>query len=130
MAVIKGTALLYGIAGGLKTSAGGAITGVAAVTSTNATASADTKRIKGNTGNTVSFVVANKIKEVSATIVCAATVVLPTIGTVLKLEGFDAAGINGKYYVTTADFNHSNESEMTMSITLLRLPGASFSDLA
>jgi len=130
MATIKGTNVAYGIAGGLQTSAGAAVTGVAAVTSTTATASADTKRIRGNTGNTVSFVISNKVKEVSATVVCAATVVLPANGSILKLADFDAAGINGKYYVTTADFNHSNESELTMSVGLLRFPGASFSDLS
>lgn len=130
MATIKGTNVAYGIAGGLQTSGGAAVTGVAAVTTTTATASADTKRIRGNTGNTVSFVIANKIKEASATVVCAATVVLPAIGSVLKLADFDAAGINGKYYVTTSDFNHSNESELTLSLSLLRFPGASFSDLS
>ena len=69
MALVKGTQVIYGIAGGLKTSAGGAVTGVAAVTSVNATGNSETKRIRGNNGNTQAFVLSNNTTEVTATIV-------------------------------------------------------------
>jgi len=129
MATIKGTSVIYGIAGGLQTSGGVALTGVAAVTSTSGTANSETKRIRGNTGNTVSFVLSNNTTEVTASVVCANTVELPAVGSIIKLADFSASSVNGKYYVTSADEQFSNESEMTMSVNLLKFPGSSFTDL-
>ena len=53
MATIKGTAIQYGIA----TAASTGISGEAAVTSLSGGHRAETKRIKGNNGNTMSFVI-------------------------------------------------------------------------
>ena len=130
MATVKGTSIIYGVAGGLQTSAGVALTGVAAVTSTDANANSETKRIKGNNGNTQSFVFSNNTTEVTATVVTANTVELPAVGSIIKLDSFTASSVNGKYYVTSADENFSNESEMTMTVSLIKFPGSSFSDLS
>lgn len=105
------------------------MTGVAAVTSASGTANSETKRIRGNTGNTVSFVLSNNTTELTATVVCANTVELPAVGSIIKLADFTAAAVNGKYYVTSADEQFSNESEMTLSVNLIKFPGSSFSDL-
>ena len=129
MATVKGKSVVYGIAGGLQTAAGVALTGVAAVTSTDANANSETKRIRGNDGNTEALVFSNNTAEVTATVVTANTVVLPAVGSIIKLASFTAAAINGKYYVTSADENFSNESEMTMTVNLIKFPGTSFSDL-
>ena len=129
MATVKGKSVVYGIAGGLQTAAGVALTGVAAVTSTDANANSETKRIRGNDGNTEALVFSNNTTEVTATVVTAATVLLPAVGSIIKLDSFTAAAINGKYYVTSADENFSNESEMTMTVNLIKFPGSSFSDL-
>jgi hypothetical protein len=88
MATVKGKSVVYGIAGGLQTAAGVALTGVAAVTSTDANANSETKRIRGNDGNTEALVFSNNTDE-----------------------------------------NFSNESEMTMTVNLIKFPGSSFSDL-
>tara|TARA_R100001463_G_scaffold18952_3_gene46936 strand:+ start:5073 stop:5465 length:393 start_codon:yes stop_codon:yes gene_type:complete len=130
MATVKGTQVIYGIAGGLKTSGGAAVTGVAAVTSVNATGNSETKRIKGNNGNTQAFVLCNNTTEVTATVVTANTVELPAIGSVLQLDSFTASGINDKYFVTNADMNFSNESEMTMTVSLINFPSATFTNIA
>ena len=129
MATVKGKSVVYGIAGGLQTAAGVALTGVAAVTSTDANANSETKRIRGNDGNTEALVFSNNTAEVTATVVTADTVLLPAVGSIIKLASFTAAAINGKYYVTSADENFSNESEMTMTVNLIKFPGTSFSDL-
>ena len=129
MATVKGTSVIYGIAGGLQTSGGVALTCGAAVTSASGTANSETKRIRGNTGNTVSFVLSNNTTELTATVVCANTVELPEVGSIIKLADFTAAAVNGKYYVTSADEQFSNESEMTLSVNLIKFPGSSFSDL-
>lgn len=129
MATVKGKSVVYGIAGGLQTAAGAALTGVAAVTSTDANANSETKRIRGNDGNTEALVFSNNTTEVTATVVTANTVELPAVGSIIKLDSFTASGVNGKYYVTSADENFSNESEMTMTVNLIKFPGSSFSDL-
>ena len=129
MATVKGKSVVYGIAGGLQTAAGVALTGVAAVTSTDANANSETKRIRGNDGNTEALVFSNNTTEVTATVVTQDTVLLPAVGSIIKLASFTAAAINGKYYVTSADENFSNESEMTMTVNLIKFPGTSFSDL-
>ena len=129
MATVKGKSVVYGIAGGLQTAAGVALTGVAAVTSTDANANSETKRIRGNDGNTEALVFSNNTTEVTATVVTADTVLLPAVGSIIKLDSFTAAAITGKYYVTSADENFSNESEMTMTVNLIKFPCSSFSDL-
>ena len=113
----------------MQTSAGVALTGVAAVTSTDANANSETKRIRGNNGNTQSYVFSNNTTEVTATVVTANTVELPAVGSIIKLDSFTASSVNGKYYVTSADENFSNESEMTMTVNLIKFPGSSFTDL-
>ena len=122
MATVKGKSVVYGIAGGLQTAAGVALTGVAAVTSTDANANSETKRIRGNDGNTEALVFSNNTTEVTATVVTQDTVLLPAVGSIIKLASFTAAAINGKYYVTSADENFSNESEMTMTVNLIKIP--------
>lgn len=124
MATVKGTSVVYGIASNATTG----VTGEAAVTSVSGGNRAETRRIKDNTGDTMSFVISDPSKEVTASIVCASTLELSGIGDVITLANFDggSADLNGKYYCTSVDTNHSNESELTQSLTLLRLNGAAF----
>ena len=102
MATIKGTAIQYGIA----TSAATGITGEAAVTSGGHRA--ETKRIKGNNGDTMSFVISDQTVEVSATIVCTSSLAIPSIGDTITLANFDDADLNDAYYCISSDANHSN----------------------
>ena len=129
MATVKGTSVVYGIASNATTG----ITGEAAVTSLSGGNRAETKRIKGNNGDSMSYVIADTTKECTADIVCASTLELSSIGDVITLANFDggSADLNGKYYVTSADTNHSNENELTQSVSLLRFSNTSaFTDLA
>jgi hypothetical protein len=124
MATIKGTSIVYGIASNATTG----VTGEAAVTSLSGGNRAETKRIKDNTGDTMSFVISDQSREANATIVCADTLELSSVGDVIDLSNFDGgtADLNGKYYCTSADTNHSNESELTQTLSLLRLNGTPF----
>ncbi len=129
MATIKGTSVVYGIASNATTG----VTGEAAVTSLSGGNRAETKRIKGNNGNTMSFVIADTSKEANATIICDSSLELSSIGDVITLADFDGgtADLNGKYYCTSADTSHSNESELTQSLGLLSFSDTTaFSDLA
>jgi len=119
MATIKGTAIQYGIA----TSATTGITGQAAVTSVSGGHRAETKRIKGNNGDTMSFVISDQTIEVSATIVCTSSLAIPSIGDTVTLASFDDADLNDAYYCISSDANHSNESELTASVSLLSFNG-------
>ena len=124
MATVNGTSIVYGIASNATTG----VTGEAAVTSVSGGNRAETRRIKDNTGDTMSFVISDPSKEVTASIVCDSTLELSSIGDVINLQNFDggSADLNGKYYCTSVDTNHSNESELTQSLTLLRLNGTPF----
>jgi hypothetical protein len=115
MATIKGTAIQYGIA----TSATTGITGQAAVTSLSGGHRAETKRIKGNNGNTMSFVISDQTIEATATIVCTDSLAIPSIGDTITLTNFDDADLNDAYYCISSDANHSNESELTATVGLL-----------
>jgi len=115
MATIKGTAIQYGIA----TAASTGISGEAAVTSLSGGHRAETKRIKGNNGNTMSFVISDQTIEVTATIVCTSSLNIPAIGDTITLSGFDDADLNDSYYCISSDANHSNESELTATVGLL-----------
>ena len=129
MATVKGTSVVYGIASNATTG----ITGEAAVTSLSGGNRAETKRIKGNNGDTMSYVIADTTKECSADIVCASPLELSSIGDVITLANFDGvtAELHVKYYVTNVDTNHSNENELTQAVSLLRFSDTStFSDLA
>ena len=119
MATIKGTALQYGIA----TSATTGITGQAAVTSLSGGHRAETKRIKGNNGDTMSFVISDQTIEATATIVCTDSLAIPSIGDTITLANFDDADLNDDYYCISSDANHSNESELTATVGLLSFNG-------
>jgi len=119
MATIKGTALQYGIA----TSATTGITGQAAVTSLSGGHRAETKRIKGNNGDTISFVISDQTVEATATIVCTDALAIPSIGDTITLANFDDADLNDAYYCISSDANHSNESELTATVGLLSFNG-------
>jgi len=115
MATIKGTAIQYGIA----TAASTGITGQAAVTSLSGGHRAETKRIKGNNGDTMSFVISDQTVEATATIVCTDALAIPSIGDTITLANFDDADLNDAYYCISSDANHSNESELTATVGLL-----------
>jgi len=119
MATIKGTAIQYGIA----TNAATGITGEAAVTSLSGGHRAETKRIKGNNGDTMSFVISDQTIEASATIVCTDALAIPSIGDSITLANFDDADLNDDYYCISSDASHSNESELTASVSLLSFNG-------
>ena len=119
MATIKGTSLQYGIA----TSATTGITGQAAVTSLSGGHRAETKRIKGNNGDTMSFVISDQTVEATATIVCTDALAIPSIGDTITLANFDDADLNDDYYCISSDASHSNESELTASVSLLSFNG-------
>jgi len=119
MATIKGTAIQYGIA----TAASTGITGQAAVTSLSGGHRAETKRIKGNNGNTMSFVISDQTVEATATIVCTDALAIPSIGDTITLANFDDADLNDAYYCISSDANHSNESELTATVGLLSFNG-------
>ena len=119
MATIKGTAIQYGIA----TDAATGIGGEAAVTSLSGGHRAETKRIKGNNGDTMSFVISDQTIEASATIVCTDALAIPSIGDTITLSGFDDADLNDAYYCISSDANHSNESELTATVGLLSFNG-------
>jgi|TARA_Y100000034_G_scaffold37265_1_gene45791 hypothetical protein len=119
MATIKGTAIQYGIA----TSAATGITGQAAVTSLSGGHRAETKRVKGNNGDTMSFVIADPTVEATATIVCTSSLDIPAVGDTITLSNFDDADLNRAYYCTSSDANHSNESELTATVSLLDFAG-------
>ncbi len=119
MATIKGTAIQYGIA----TNAATGITGEAAVTSLSGGHRAETKRIKGNNGDTMSFVISDQTIEASATIVCTDALAIPSIGDTITLANFDDADLNDAYYCISSDASHSNESELTASVSLLSFNG-------
>lgn len=119
MSLIKGTAIQYGIA----TSATTGITGQAAVTSVSGGHRAETKRVKGNNGDTMSFVISDQTIEVTATIVCSDSLNIPAIGDTITLANFDDADLNDAYYCTSSDANHSNEAELTATVSLLSFNG-------
>ena len=119
MATIKGTAIQYGIA----TNAATGIGGEAAVTSLSGGHRAETKRIKGNNGDTMSFVISDQTIEASATIVCTDALAIPSIGDTITLANFDDADLNDDYYCISSDASHSNESELTASVSLLSFNG-------
>jgi hypothetical protein len=119
MATIKGTAIQYGIA----TAASTGITGQAAVTSLSGGHRAETKRIKGNNGDTMSFVISDQTVEATATIVCTDALAIPSIGDTITLANFDDADLNDAYYCISSDANHSNESELTATVGLLSFNG-------
>ena len=115
MATIKGTAIQYGIA----TAAATGITGQAAVTSLSGGHSAETKRVKGSNGNTMSFVISDQTIEATVSIVCTDALNIPAVGDTITLSGFDDADLNDAYYCISSDANHSNESELTATVGLL-----------
>ena len=119
MATIKGTAIQYGIA----TSATTGISGQAAVTSLSGGHRAETKRIKGNNGDTMSFVICDQTVEVNATIVCTSSLNIPAVGDTVTLSSFDDNDLNRAYYCLSSDSNHSNESELTASVSLIDFAG-------
>ncbi len=115
MATIKGTAIQYGIA----TAAATGITGQAAVTSLSGGHRAETKRVKGSNGNTMSFVISDQTIEATVSIVCTDALNIPAVGDTITLSGFDDADLNDAYYCISSDANHSNESELTATVGLL-----------
>ena len=115
MATIKGTAIQYGIA----TAAATGITGQAAVTSLSGGHRAETKRVKGSNGDTMSFVISDQTVEATVSIVCTDALDIPAIGDTITLASFDDADLNRKYYCISSDANHSNESELTATVGLL-----------
>jgi len=119
MATIKGTAIQYGIA----TAATTGVVGQAAVTSLSGGHRAETKRVKGNNGDTMSLIISDQTVEATATIVCTSALDIPAIGDTITLTGFDDADLNRAYYCTSSDANHSNESELTATVSLLDFAG-------
>ena len=115
MATVKGTAIQYGIA----TNATTGVAGQAAVTSLSGGHRAETKRIKGNNGDTMSFVICDQTVEVNATIVCTSSLNIPAVGDTITLANFDEGDLNRAYYCLSSDSNHSNESELTASVSLI-----------
>jgi len=119
MSTIKGTAIQYGIA----TAATTGVVGQAAVTSLSGGHRAETKRVKGNNGDTMSFVISDQTVEATATIVCTSSLAIPSIGDTITLSSFDDADLNDAYYCISSDANHSNESELTATVGLLSFNG-------
>ena len=115
MATIKGTAIQYGIA----TAAATGITGQAAVTSLSGGHRAETKRVKGSNGTTMSFVISAQPLAATGSIVCPDALTIPPGGATITLSGFDDADLNDAYYCISSDANHSNESELTATVGLL-----------
>ena len=115
MATVKGTAIQYGIASNATTG----VSGQAAVTSLSGGHRAETKRIKGNNGDTMSFVICDQTVEVNATIVCTSSLNIPAVGDTVNLSNFDDGDLNRAYYCLSSDANHSNESELTASVSLI-----------
>ena len=116
MATVKGTSIQYGIASN-------ATTGQAAVTNVSGGNRAETKRVKGNDGDTMSYVIADPTIEVTAEVVCSSSADIPAVGATISLSNFATAELNADYYVTSSDSNQSNENEMTASLSLLRFTG-------
>ena len=85
MATVKGTAIQYGIASNATTG----VSGQAAVTSLSGGHRAETKRIKGNNGDTMSFVICDQTVEVNATIVCTSSLNIPAVGDTFACANFD-----------------------------------------
>ena len=119
MASIKGTSIQYGIASTASTG----MTGQAAVTSVSGGNRAETKRVKGNDGDTMSYVIADPTMEVTAEVVCDSSADIPAVGATIALSNFATAELNTSYYVTSSDSNQSNENEMTASLSLSRFVG-------
>jgi hypothetical protein len=148
MATIKGTTVDFGIASNATTGFAGEVI----VTSASGGSRAETKQIKDSAGEAMSYVVFDESKEVSVDVVCAggtcsvagystnATCVAATgtwtastadigdVGDVITLANFSGGSndLNGAYYMNGCSLNYSNESEMTASLTLLRLEDAAF----
>jgi hypothetical protein len=120
MATVKGTSIQYGFA----TDASTGMTGQAAVTNVSGGNRAETKRIKGNDGDTMSYVIADPTIEVTAEVVCNSSADIPAVGAKIELTNFATAELNAEYYVTSSDSNQSNENEMTASLSLLRFTGS------
>ncbi len=123
MATVKGTNIQYGIASNATTG----MTGQAAVTNVSGGNRAETKRIKGNDGDTMSYVIADPTIEVTAEVVCSSSADIPAVGATISLSNFATAELNADYYVTSSDSNQSNENEMTASLSLLRFIGTNAS---
>ena len=120
MATIRGTGIQYGIASSATTG----MTGQAAVTNVSGGNRAETKRVKGNDGDTMSYVIADPTIEVTAEVVCNSSADIPAVGATISLSNFATAELNADYYVTSSDSNQSNENEMTASLSLLRFTGS------
>ena len=58
----------------------------------------------------------------------ASTADIGDVGDVITLANFSGGSndLNGAYYMSGCSLNYSNESEMTASLTLLRLEDAAF----
>ena len=115
MATVKGTAIQYGIASNATTG----VSGQAAVTSLSGGHRAETKRIKGNNGDTMSFVICDQTVEVNATIVCTSSLNIPAVGDTVTLSKFDDGDLNRAYYCLSSDAKHRNQSELTASVSLI-----------
>lgn len=147
MSTIKGTTVDFGIASNATTG----FTGEAIVTNASGGSRAETKQIKDSTGEAMSYVIYDESKEVSVDVVCAAgtcssaghsskvncvaaggtwtaTTDIGDVGDVITLANFSGGSnnLNGAYYMNGCALNYSNESEMTASLTLLRLEDAAF----
>jgi hypothetical protein len=151
MATIKGTTIDFGIASNATTG----FTGEAIVTSASGGSRAETKQIKGSTGEAMSYVIYDESKEVSVDVVCSAgtcsvaghsskvdcvaatgtwtaSTDIGDVGDVITLANFSGGSnnLNGKYYLAGNSLNYSNESEMTASLTLLRLEDTAFTGVS
>tara|TARA_R100001463_G_scaffold18952_3_gene46937 strand:+ start:5467 stop:5868 length:402 start_codon:yes stop_codon:yes gene_type:complete len=125
MATVEGTTVEFGIASNASTG----FTGAAIITDTSGGTRAETKQIKNSAGEAMSFVIFDESKEVSVSVVCDTNAEIGTNGSVITLANFagGTSDLNGKYYLTNSSLNYSNESEMTASLTLLRLEDGAFS---
>ena len=114
MATVEGTTVEFGIVSNASTG----FTGAAIITDASGGTRAETKQIKNSAGEAMSFVIFDESKEVSVNVVC----------DVITLANFagGSSDLNGKYYLTNSSLNYSNESEMTASLTLLRLEDGAF----
>ena len=124
MATIKGTTVDFGIASNATTG----FTGEVIVTNASGGSRAETKQIKDSAGEAMSYIIFDESKEVSVDVVCSASADIGDIGDVITLANFSGGSndLNGAYYLNGCALNYSNESEMTASLTLLRLEDAAF----
>lgn len=124
MATIKGTTVDFGIASNATTG----FTGEVIVTNASGGSRAETKQIKDSAGEAMSYVIFDESKEVSVDVVCDDSADIGDVGDVITLANFSGGSndLNGAYYLNGCALNYSNESEMTASLTLLRLEDAAF----